>query len=64
MINFIFICGTLILFILSFVLLVKDLLSKNKLQDSKGKLTKYSGYSLGSSLVALILMVFASFSYV
>jgi len=66
MINFIFLCGTLILFILSFILLVKDLLLKNKLQSqaSEGRLTKHSGYSLGFSLVALILMVFVSFSYI
>ena len=66
MINFIFICGTLILLILSFILLVKDLLLKNKLQTqaSEATITKNSGYSLGSSLLALILMVFVSFSYV
>lgn len=66
MINFIFLCGTLILFILSFILLVKDLLLKNKLQSqaSEGRLTKNSGYSLGFSLLALMLMVFVSFSYI
>jgi hypothetical protein len=66
MINFIFLCGTLTLFILSFVLLAKDLLLKNKLQSrpSEGKLTKFSGYGLGFSLLSLILMVFVSFSYI
>ena len=66
MINFIFLCGTLILFILSFILLLKDLLLKNKLQTqaTEGIITKYSGYSLGFSLLALILMIFVSFSYV
>jgi len=66
MISFIFLCGSLILFILSFTLLVKDLLLKNKLQNqaSEGKITKYSGYSLGFSLLALILMVFVSFGYI
>ena len=66
MINFIFLCGALVLFILSFILIEKDLLLKNKLQNqaSKGKLTKFSGYGLGFSLLALILMIFVSFSYV
>lgn len=66
MINFIFLCGTLILLIFSFILLVKDLLLKNKLQNraSEATITKDSGYSLGFSLLALILMVFVSFSYV
>ena len=66
MIDFIFLCVTLVFFILSFILLVKDLLLKNKLQNQafEGKLTKYSGYSLGFSLLALILMVFVSFGYI
>jgi hypothetical protein len=66
MIDFILLIGALVLFIISFVLLMRDLLSKNRLQNqsSEGKLTKYSGYSIGASLLALILMVFVSFGYI
>jgi hypothetical protein len=66
MIDFILLVGSLVLFVISFALLVKDLLLKNSLQNqsSEGKLSKYSGYSLGSSLLALILMVFVSFGYI
>jgi hypothetical protein len=66
MIDFILLIGALALFIISFALLIKDFLLKNNLQNqsSEGKLTKYSGYSLGASLLALILMVFVSFGYI
>ncbi len=66
MFNFILIVGAYVLFLFSFILLVKDILTKNKLQDHnlEAKLTKSSGYSFGFSLLALILMVFVSFSYV
>lgn len=66
MIDFILLIGALVLFIISFVLLMRDLLLKNSLQNqsSEGKLTKYSGYSLGSSLLALMLMIFVSFGYI
>ncbi len=66
MIDFIFLVGALVLFLISFILLIKDLLLKNSLQNqsSEGKLTKHSGYSLGFSLIALILMVFVSFGYI
>ena len=66
MIDFILIIGALVLFIISFILLVRDFLSKNRLQNqsSEGKLTKYSGYSLGASILALMLMVFVSFGYI
>ena len=66
MIDFILLIGALALFVISFALLIKDFLLKNSLQNqgSEGKLTKYSGYSLGASLLALILMVFVSFGYI
>ena len=66
MIDFILLIGALVLFIISFVLLMRDLLSKNRLQNqsSEGNLTKYSGYSLGASILALMLMVFVSFGYI
>ena len=66
MFNFILIVGAFVLFLFSFILLAKDFLTKYKLQNNnpEAKLTKLSGYSFGFSLLALILMVFVSFSYV
>jgi len=66
MFNFILLIGATILFFLGFILLMKDLMIKYKLRDqnSAGKITKETSYSLGFSLLALILMVFVSFSYI
>jgi hypothetical protein len=66
MFNFILLIGTTILFFIGFILLMKDLRIKYKLRDQNlvGKITKETSYSLGFSLLALILMVFVSFSYI
>lgn len=65
MFNFILLIGAFGLFMSSFILLLIDLLSTKKDQNrnSKRKFTKKSAYSVALALIALILLVFVSFSY-
>jgi len=65
MFNLILMVGSFGLFMLSIGLLVVDLLSKkrNKTRNPNEKIPKLSKYSFFFILIALLLLVFVSFTY-
>jgi hypothetical protein len=65
MFNLVLLIGSFGLFLTSAILLIVDLESKkiNKNREETKKLPKLGSYSFLLNLIALLLLVFASFSY-